>query len=178
MEAREIKLLLDKFYEGNTNPEEENILKEYFLAGKDIPIELEEDRLYFSELDDYRNDSLPDFDLEKELVSVIEEQETKVIRFRKMRFWALRIAASIAILVGSYFFVEQYRTTNDINDTYKNPEMAYIETKKALLYVSQKLNGGTEDLKNLEKLTESLENLSKLKEFDIATNKVKSQNNN
>ena len=177
MEAREIKLLLDKFYEGATNSEEENSIKAYLLNEKNIPAELENDRLYFAELNDYKNESLPGFDLEKELVSVIEGQEAKIIRFRKTRFWALRIAASIVILLGTYFFVEKYATPGDIKpDPDMTPEMAYMETKKALLYVSQKLNGGTEELKKLEKLTESLENLSKLKEFDKATNMIKSQN--
>jgi hypothetical protein len=175
MEAREIKLLLNKFYEGATSNKEENILKEYFLNYKDIPAELEEDKLYFTELGDYKNESLPDFDLEKELTSLIDNQEAKVIRLKSTRSWVLRIAASIVILLGSYFFIENYIAPKPI-DTYDNPELAYLETKKALLYVSQKLNGGTEELKNLEKLTESLENLSKLKEFDKATNMVKTQN--
>ena len=174
MEAREIKLLLEKFYEGVTSSEEENSIKEYFLTAKDIPSELEEDRLYFTELGEYKNESLPDFDLEGELTSLIDKQEAKVIRLKSTRFWTLRIAASVMILFASYFFVDRYISPKQ-TDTYENPEMAYLETKKALLYVSQKLNGGTEELKNLEKLNESLENLSKLKEFDKATNMVKTQ---
>ncbi len=176
MEAREIKLLLNKFYEGVTTSEEENTLRGYFKTEVNIPEELEDDKLLFSELSEYKEESLPDFDLEKDLVAVIEQQETKVIRFKKARFWTLRIAASIFILFATYFFVDKYVAPPSNSTPEMSPEMAYLETKKALLYVSQKLNGGTEELKNLQKLTESLENLSKLKEFDKATNMVKSQN--
>jgi hypothetical protein len=61
-------------------------------------------------------------------------------------------------------FQSQNRKTPD---TYSDPQLAYIETQKALLYISQKMNKGMKPLSNVSKInagTEPLKNLGKLDE--------------
>jgi len=74
-------------------------------------------------------------------------------------------AAGLLIMVGSYFF---FSNKNELHDTFTDPEIAYAETMKILMDVSNRLNKGTKNLepvgiinsvksKNIDKNLKNLE---------------------
>ena len=55
---------------------------------------------------------------------------------------------------------------SQIEDTYKDPKKAFEETRKTLLFVSEKLNQGLDELDKINKLDEGLEEMNKLSIFN------------
>lgn len=177
MDWQKVKQWLDKYYEGDCSQEEEQQLKQA-LQRQDVPGDLEADKLMFSDMEAYSSTSEPGFDVEATINAAIDRAE-KDNRFlsRPATQWFLRIAAVFVIAAGGYFVFQQQNSRmvyekNFPADTYENPELAYLEAKRALLYISDKLNTGTDELQNLGKFSEGFENLSKLGAFDKATKLV------
>ncbi len=161
-----IKELLDKFYEGQTSLEEELHLKEYFL-GDNIPEELLEDKELFVsisatsehiEVPDNLNSSLI------EAISFAEHRESRVKRINLYSFSGL--AAGLAIILGVYFaFLRDNPTEVLAEYTIQDEEVAYLEAKRALTYVSAKLNKGTASLEPLGQVNRSMKTLAPLKKI-------------
>ncbi len=166
MEKR-IEKLIEKFYNGETSLGEERLLENYF-SQKNIPSSLEAERDLFRFYSSSRNDQLPDEQLEEKIIQAIESEGADLTGKRRRMIYAVTsIAASMLLLIGSYFIFLSPSgpglALSGYKDTFNNPELAYLETQKALLYVSQKLNEGTQELDNLKKFeegTKELENLN------------------
>lgn len=171
MDLKQIKSLLEKYYNGETSIEEEKILKTYF-EGKSVSDELIADRdIFMYNSNEIKvQDSLPD--LSEEIWNGIKKDQvadnsriTKRINYR-----LLRIAAGFIVLFASYFLLKNeifdHTQTIQYTDTYKSPEEAYQETKKTLLYVSQLLNSGTEHLEPINKMDEGTNKLNPLATFN------------
>ncbi len=167
MEKKRIENLIEKFYNGETSIGEERLLENYF-SQKNIPASLEAERDLFRFYSGSRNEQLPDDRLEQKIIRAIESEGGDLTgKRRRMIFAVTSIAASILLLIGSYFIFLSPSgpglALSKYKDTFDNPEIAYLETQKALLYVSGKLNEGTRELDNLtkfEKGTKELDNLN------------------
>lgn len=154
MKEREVKQLLDRYYDGNSTIEEERLLKEYF-GGRDVVEELlgeQEIFLYYSrESGSVIPDPSPDF--EKRISAAIdrEEKREKALSRRRLYVALSGMAAAILILAAAYFFVER---RPGIRDTYSDPQVAYAEAMKILFSVSVRMNEGTKALGQLGALHE------------------------
>lgn len=161
MELNQIKQLLEKYYEGTTSLEEEQLLKNFFRYGS-VPAELEADRELFVYTSVESTTQLMNSQLDKKLSDWIDKQETKKRKI-DITSWGYRIAgvaAMIAIIVTCYLTFNHSQNKTVVKDTYNNPEVAYAEAKRALLYVSQQLNKGTAPLGQMSKLNTGLDRLS------------------
>lgn len=180
MDTNRARQLLDKYYDGKTSAAEELQLQQYFIG--EVPEEFQIDKEIFEVMAVEKSASNPNFDIGKMLEDLIDEQDIpnarKSIKLNTFSVaWVYRIAAVIALAFTVYFAnnylispkIAQEEST-EIRDTYENPELAYLETKKALLYLSAQLNKGTDELKNIQKLNQSIEQLTKLSEIDKAKN--------
>ncbi|MDY6801146.1 MAG: hypothetical protein SVU94_07970 [Bacteroidota bacterium] len=176
MNREQIKALLEKYYNGETSLEEEKRLQNYFSANE-TEKEFAEDRaiFIFTTEEAKETNQLPD--LGNEIWNKIEKNENiKGLKNRKIVRFSLSVAASIAILVVSFFFIQKEinkQSTITFNDTYENPELAYIQAKEALLYVSSKLNSGTEHLEPILKINKGKEELKLLTTFNQGLNELK-----
>lgn len=182
MDTVRIRQLLEKYYEGQTSFEEENLLREYFKG--DVPSEFKADKEIFLSLIKEKIASNPPFNVIDMLNNLIDEQdETKKSKILKpgnfYSGWFYRVAAVIALALSVYLVNQHVISPNmakeeqtEMQDTYENPQLAYIETKKALLYLSAQLNKGTDELKNIQKINQSIEQLTKLSEIDKAKNLI------
>lgn len=158
MENREyIRDLLDKYLEGITTLDEERFLKAYFSRGN-VPEEFSSEAQWFLNISGQNVQDTDIHSLEEVLSKWVDEQEVneKKIRFRS---WALGIAAGFAILVGAAFLFRHFQSGN-LKDTYQDPQIAYLEAKKVLLYVSETLNKGTEKLQTVSRLEEGVSEMS------------------
>jgi hypothetical protein len=58
------------------------------------------------------------------------------------------------------------RSSSKATDTYTDPKLAYLETQKALLYVSEKMNKGIKPLSNVAKINSATSQLKSLEKMD------------
>ena len=149
----EVKVLLEKYYKGETSDQEEKYLKRYFVE-HDVPDELNEEKeifLYYSEESD-----IPDAsgDFEMRIIRAVQNQETgqpdRKSGFRL--FTLISAAAGVLLLIGSYFI---FMNRSFEKDTFSDPQLAYAETLKILYNVSSKLNKGTSSLDQIRKIQEA-----------------------
>ncbi|MDU1905553.1 MAG: hypothetical protein E6772_12290 [Dysgonomonas sp.] len=158
-----IEKLIEAFYEGNTTPQEEKILYDFF-SQKDIPMHLQKEKVFFQELYSIQAREIP-VGMEERIETLIErlaeeEQENivaipasggnmKPINWR----WIGGIAASLFIIlsVGIFTYNQKFHHRNHMVDTFSDPKEAYLETEKALLLVSNKLNKGFDQMGNAQK---------------------------
>lgn len=141
MDYNEIKILLDKFLNGNTTTEEEKRLTDFFTSQQKIPDEFAYAKTMFSY-----------FQLEKDVTVPVK----KINAFRKAVITITSIAACIAIfLTLSYLLTNsnQKKVYCYINgEPVYDKEIAMLETQKSLKLVSTNLNYGLNGLNELSKL--------------------------
>lgn len=158
MENREyIRGLLDKYLEGLTSLDEERILKEYFNRGN-VPEEFSSDAHWFINVSNQKVTDQDVRSLENSLSDWIDRQEHKERKLR-LKSWTLGIAAGLALLTVSAFFIHHLKA-GKLADTYEDPQIAYLEAKKVLMYVSQTLNKGTDRLQTVSRLEEGTSEMS------------------
>ncbi len=141
-----IQNLLEKYFEGKTSLREEAELKAYFREGK-VPKELESYQALFRYFEDEKQRQLGsrfDDQLFQQL-----KKEDKPFKIGTIFPQVIRIAAAIAMLIGAFFVYQAIDKTKSStkrvaweNYEIKDPQLAFEETKAALLLVSSKLNGG------------------------------------
>ncbi len=144
----QIKSLLARFYEGQTTPEEERLLADFFRR-EDVPEDLQEDKQLFLLLAQTSNQEMPQ-DIAEEITAFVnnlgqtkiqplipEDKQRKGVIFRLKtppKMW-YRVAATVAILfaIGGGMFMHQQRTlaTDPFRDTCSTPEEAAAELHKA-----------------------------------------------
>jgi hypothetical protein len=134
MELHQIKILLEKYFDGDTSIAEENQLKDYFSSA-DIAPEFEPYKPMFAYFDHAK--------AEKSVKS-LPLQTAK----RSRMAW-LSVAASAAVIIGvglTYFNQQQ---PEDLG-TFDNPEVAFRETQKALALLSGNVNKGIEGMQYVQ----------------------------
>ncbi len=145
MESDKVTLLLEKYFEGETSLSEEKELKAYF-ASADVAQHLEQYRPMFGYFAAASGQAA-----ERPLVL----QEPK-----RSRAW-LSVAASALILMGAgtYAYLNfdnnNTKVQNDELGTYKDPEVAFRETQKALKLLSGHVNTGVESMGYLQQYEQS-----------------------
>ena len=154
MKVEEIERLLAEFYEGNTNEQEEELLKEAFRT-EEVPEHLQKDKkLFLSFFPGEVVDKVP-AGLEDKLSRMIDEKAEEEQRFfhrnkakRNWR-WIGGIAATILVLVGVGYGItnmgEDMRPPTP-QDTFSDPEAAYKALQATLIEVSANLNKGIEQI--------------------------------
>jgi hypothetical protein len=167
----EIRKMLDRFYAGETTLEEEKKLQDYFSAAR-IPEEMIPDKDLFRSLGNATDSVVVPEELNQKILSVISEQEKKVIRTRRISVFSLSgLAAGLLVVIALYvgYFKNNgggRLASNQMTDTYTDPQDAYEEAKRTLAYVSAKLSTGTDELEHVAQVsktsTEPLKSLSKI----------------
>lgn len=167
----EIRKLLDRFYMGETTLKEEKILQEYFSSAS-VPEELLPDRDLFRSLEPVGNSVAVPSGLNQKILDVIDQQEKRVVRTRRISVFALSgLAAGLLVVIAlyvGYFRADQpaLLASHQMIDTYEDPQDAYEEARKTLAYVSAKLNTGTSELEHVKQVSRSasdpLKSLSKI----------------
>lgn len=147
MTIEQIKSLLARFYEGQTTPEEERLLADFFRR-EDVPEELQEDKQLFLMLAQISDQEMPT-DIAEEITAFVnnlgetekkpvlpEVKHHKGIIYRLKtppKMW-YRVAATVAILLaigGGVLFHQRTYTTDPFRDTCSTPEEAAAELHKA-----------------------------------------------
>ncbi len=187
MDIKELRKLLQKYYNGETTLKEEDALKKYFIDNPDIDEEFRAEKEQFVMFDKAEKQDVPIEDFEKKLEILIDNQKVIYPVFRRNKIWirVAAVAASILIIFGVYNSIKYFTGKPEYKGTIEDPLMAYEETKNTLLYISEKLNYGTRELDNINKLNRSIQKLSTVSKLNQGLNKLQllskiteSENNN
>lgn len=151
MTENNLKALLDKYYGGETSPEEELELKKYF-SGKDVLPGYEAEKEIFSHYSGQEKIPVPSSGFEMRIINAVKQLEKTKFKSdpRKKYITVFSAAAGILIIAITWFFLNRNR---EPSDTFTDPALAYAETMRILNEVSYKLNSGTEALKPVVHLT-------------------------
>jgi len=153
MDSEHIHALLEKYWRCETSLEEEQQLRTYFRR-PDIPESLRETAALFRHLDESRNKVL-DSTFDKEVMKRVSKTRTIV---RKWVYNSMRIAAGIVVVVMAVWLVRvEIRQSQPVSDqdTYSDPELAFEETKKALLMISKSFNLAEQQARKIQLFNEA-----------------------
>ena len=140
MELTKIEELLEKYFEGNSNETEEQVLKSYFLQENVAP-HLQKYKVLFGFFDESKK-------IQSERKFTLNEVQSR----QKNRRWFISIAASFLVAIGTGVFMFsnfQFSNQEDLG-TYDDPEIALKETQKALTLLSKHINTGYESVQVIE----------------------------
>lgn len=158
MDIDEIKILLDRYIEGNSSLEEEQLLGQFFTQNKEpIPDEWKQYVVYFKHIEEAK-DIEPTKNIEELVLSKIEDDQPSI---KKMN-WVndLWIVAAAAIVGGLLFMMnvvnEMTQPANQdiVTVEYEEKEIkqAYKEAIQIMQFVSEKLNKGKKPLQEIKRI--------------------------
>lgn len=170
MNIEAIKILIDKYFEGETSLQEEAQLAEYF-NGEDVVAELKKYQPLFQFFKAEKSILLNEKANEKVLAIEKRVKTLNILRGSGM-FW--RAAAAAFILgISGYFITKQFENPNrkcvadncrvKVYDETDDPQKAFEEVQAALKLVSKKMKKGTD---------ETTEGMKKVKHATDDMNKV------
>ena len=158
MEKKEIKLLLEQYFEGITTEKEETALQDYFHSGNVDP-DFAEYTGYFAGLGYLSGNMINDSSIESDVMDYILENEGREKRkYRWLWKTVTGIAASVIIVLGGFLFYENQKPP--FKDSFNDPEKAYAYAEQTMRYVSVKYNRGVEELAYFGKLQKAAEPLN------------------
>lgn len=152
MNEKDLKRLIEKFYDGISTDEDEKVLRAFF-SGNDVPAGYEAEKETFGHYNDSVEIPEPSADFEARIRSAIDDPSAGrgYGKIRKLILPLISAAAGFLLIVGSYFLITHKSGTED---TYSDPRIAYAETMKILFDVSAQLNRGTRSLQPVGKINE------------------------
>jgi len=172
MDLKRIELLLQRFYNGESTIEEEKELKDFFI-NNDVPRHLWAEQEMFTYYDVESKSEKHDKALGNKIINAINDAERKEfkqkIKRRKIYYTVSSAAAGITLLVTMYF---AFFFNGSNRDTYDDPEIAYLQTRETLLFVSSKMNQGTKELQVLDKINEATRPLTNVSKIEYSTKSI------
>jgi hypothetical protein len=173
-ELRHIRTILEKFYQGSSNEKEEMELKEFFQREK-IPEEFKADGELFSSFASINEDVDVPGDLNQKLISLIDNAQHKEQRSRRINLYSFSgLAAGLLIIISVYLgFLREDKSTVIIEQyAVEDPEVAYLEARKALNLVAEKWNQGTSELNNLGQVNKGIETISTINKISSGSKEL------
>lgn len=165
MELTNIRELVEKYWNGDTTLEEEELLRDY-LANEEVPADLKKDAALFRYYQAQTTFRKLDDQFDEKITRHIQRKQAPKwwITYRPM----LRVAAAVVmVIVATVLIKTEWLDTPpesaqvSVEDTYEDPRLAYEQTKEALLLVSSLMNEGAQHMEQLETFSEAQETVKK-----------------
>ena len=156
MDSNNIEQLLEKYWMCETSLEEEQQLRDFF-KGHGVPASLKEATILFRFFDAEKNNILQENFESAVTKQLRQRQGGKVISMVRLNNIA-RIAAGILVVVVATFFIRQEIRKSypqELQDTYTDPQIAFEETKKALMMISQSFGKARQEAGKIKMLNEA-----------------------
>ena len=161
MDSNQIEELLNKYWNCETSLEEEQQLREYFKGGG-IPEQWKETAALFRYFEENKKKALSDLAFDAEVLkNVNPPRQGKLV---KLFYNSMRIAAGVAVVMMAVWFVRKevrQTTPQQVVDTYDDPQLAFEETKKALLMISKSFGKAENQAKKINMFNEAQEEIQK-----------------
>jgi len=160
MDFKERDDLLQKYWNCETSLEEEKQLREYF-GGHDIPEQLKETASVFRYFEEAKKKSLNDVAFDGQVMGKVNPRQGQI---RRLVYNSMRIAAGLVVVIAATWFIRtEVRQTipQEIVDTYDDPELAFEETKKALLMISKGFGTAEKQTRKINLFNEAQEEIQR-----------------
>jgi len=159
MNTRNIEILLGKYFEGESTLDDEKVLKEFFSSGK-VPVHLRQYSGIFNYFEIEEQDKLdPLFD--EKIMENLDSQD-QIPFYQNRRFWYYFTGIAASLLFVLTFLYESEISNNlgfkgfsSSQYTQQEKQLAYLQVKQTLGYVSGKINRGFEPLQEMNKINSS-----------------------
>ena len=163
MDTKDLKQLLERYWESETSLKEEQQLKTWF-GGNSAPEGLESEAQLFAYYSNQEEMTLSD-DFELKLNQQMSQEDRNTVPRKTISLWPTLInwktAAVISgIIVASVVLKNPLGSSTQMTDTYDNPQDAYEATKAILLTISSSMNKGKKYTQQLSKFSEAQEIVS------------------
>jgi hypothetical protein len=152
--------LLRKYWNCETSLEEEKQLREYF-GGDNIPEQLRETASMFRYFEDAKKKSLNDVAFDDRVMLRVNPRRGHI---RRLVYNSMRIAAGLLVVIAATWFIRtEVRQTipQEMVDTYDDPELAFEETKKALLMISKSFGTAEQQARKINMFNEAQEEIQR-----------------
>jgi hypothetical protein len=162
MDSSKLQQLLQKYWDGNTTLEEEQLLRDYFQSAA-VPDELRDVASMFQYFNQAKKNSLNDITFDRTLIDKVTTKP-KSGRVRNLVFNSMRIAAGVVVVMAATWFIKKeirQSTPQEVVDTYDDPKLAFEETKKALLMISKSFGTAEEQARKINLFNEAQEEIQK-----------------
>jgi hypothetical protein len=160
MDFKERDDLLQKYWNCETSLEEEKQLREYF-RGHDIPERLKETASVFRYFEEAKKKSLNDVAFDGQVMRKVDPRQGQI---RRLVYNTMRIAAGLVVVIAATWFIRtEVRQTipQELVDTYDDPELAFEETKKALLMISKGFGTAEKQTRKINLFNEAQEEIQR-----------------
>ena len=160
MDFKERDDLLRRYWNCETSLEEEKRLREYF-GNDDIPDRLKETASLFRYFEQAKKKSLSDLAFDDQVMRKVNPRQGQI---RRLMYNSMRIAAGLlVVIVATWFIRTEVRQTipQEIVDTYDDPELAFEETKKALLMISKSFGTAEQQTRKINMFNEAQEEIQR-----------------
>lgn len=170
MDSERIDLLLERYWNCVSTQEEEAEIKDYFDKNDRIPAHLTSVAPLFQYYTKEAESKLEDSNFDKELFEKIDKVQPPKAKMRKLEQSFqnyMKVAAAIALVIATSFVFRMEVWQGDkpqlflVEDTYKNPEEAYAETKRALMLIASKMNHGKKEVEKISMLSKAESKIKK-----------------
>lgn len=160
MDSEKINELLKKYWNCETTLEEEQVLRNYFK--QHAPENLKETASLFQYFQEEKSKHIAGSSFESEVMNKVQRPAQRKIR--TLVYNSMRIAAGIVVLVLAVWLVRmevRESTPAEMVDTYDDPQLAFEETKKALMMISRTFSTAEEQAKKINLFNEAQKDIQK-----------------
>jgi lipase chaperone LimK len=156
MDSDKINGLLQKYWNTETSLEEEQLLRDYFSKEK-VPEGLTEAAELFQYFESQKKMGVEDSSFEKTIRSKTGARGNVISMVQ-----IARIAAGLLVVAAATFFIrEEVRKAypDEPEDTYSDPKVAFEETKKALMMISNSFGKAQKQASKINVFNEAQEKI-------------------
>jgi hypothetical protein len=165
MDSKRIEQLLEKYWNAETSLEEEQELHQFF-QGNDIPENLKETAGLFRYFETEKTRTLNE-NFDAAVTKQITQRHSG--KFVSMTNWfqIARVAAGIVVMVAAIYLIgHEVRKPNEMVDTESDPKLAFEQTKKALMMISNNFHKAQNEASKINLLNEAEEKIQRKPETD------------
>lgn len=164
MDSKRIDLLLERYWNCVTTQEEEVELRNYFNSTTNTPKHLMHVAPLFKYFKQEAKIKLSDPSFDHKLFEAVKSNDQPKGRLRKLEISFqnyMKVAAAIVLVIATSFIFRMEIWQGDkpelllVEDTYKSPEEAYAETKRALKLIASKMNHGKREVEKISILSKA-----------------------
>ncbi len=131
----DIKILVQRYLDGQTSLEEERQLAGYFQSAREIPPEFQDVAAMLSGFNVLKQDKMENPEFELQLDKHLRKSNSK-----RIIIWSITAVAAALLLL--FALKPGMENESPIPNTLNNPQTAFAHAKKALMLASYNLNKG------------------------------------
>jgi hypothetical protein len=171
-----IKELLQKYFDGATSLEEENILQQYFVQ-TEIAEELKQYKPLFGCFAALEAETLPNTAFDEEFSKKVSVHRKHHGLVYHISLWSSAAAACVVLAMGSIYYIERQNNYMIVNGKRINdPEKALMIAADKLHLVTGKFNNSVSHVQQIRRVGKQLSVMEIFNKHDHSTDSLNTKN--